>query len=141
MRRRAPARPRIPGSGSAAFVPDGIEEAGLPPGVRVRWFRSTVARPLVVAASLAERVPPGAVVWTDEPAGVVAASGAFPGAAAVVPGSPREGGPQTAAEPLPAPSVVLTVREAVAGALGALPADLRAPAEMLADWALGQVGL
>lgn len=126
--------------GSAATpLPDFTEVAveteaqGLPPRVRVRWFRSNVARPMVDGAGAGSRVPPGAIVWGEEGA-------SFPEAAAVTPVPGPEEGPHALAEPGEGVGLVPTVREAVEGALAALPADVCEGARSEVEGALGRAG-
>lgn len=134
MRRR-----KLTIGGAPAPLPDFTEVAveaeaqGLPAGVRVRWFRSNVARPMVDRASLTGVDLTGAIVWTDEP-------GEHPEAAAVtiVPG-PEEG-PHAPLEPAVGVGPVPTVREAVEASLAALPADVREGARVEAEGALGRAG-
>ncbi len=125
--------------GAPASVPDFTEVAveaeaqGLPPGVRVRWFRSNVARPMVDGAVAGARVPPGAIVWGEEGA-------TFPEAAAVTPLPGPEEGPHAIVEPAVGVGPVPTVREAVEASLAALPADVREGARSEAEGALGRAG-
>lgn len=126
--------------GSAATpLPDFTEVAveteaqGLPPRVRVRWFRSNVARPMVDGAGAGSRVPPGAIVWGEEGA-------SFPEAAAVTPVPGPEEGPHAPVEPEVGVGPVPTVREAVEVALVALPADVREGARAEVEGALGRAG-
>jgi hypothetical protein len=135
MRRR-----KLTIGGAPAPLPDftevGVEtEAqGLPPGVRVRYFRSNVARPMVDGAGAGSRVPPGAIVWGEEGA-------SFPEAAAVTPVPGPEEGPHAPVEPEVGVGPVPTVREAVEGALAALPADVREGARSEVEGALGRAGV
>ncbi len=119
MRRR-----KLTIGGAPGPLPDFAEVAveteaqGLSPGVRVRWFRSNVARLMVDGAEVGSVVPPGAIVWGEEGA-------SFPVAAAVTPVPGPEEGPHAPSEPAVGVGPVPTVREAVEGALAALPADVR----------------
>jgi len=123
--------------GAQAPFPDfaevAVEAAGLPPGVRVRWFHSNVARPMVDGAAAGSRVPPGAIVWSEEGA-------TFPEAAAVTPVPGPEEGPHTPLEPAVGVGPVPTVREAVEASLEALPADVREGARAEVEGALGRAG-
>lgn len=110
------------------------EAQGLPPGVRVRWFHSNVARPMVDGAEAGNCVPPGAIVWGEEGA-------SFPEAAAVTPIPGPEEGPHASVEPEVGVGPIPTVREAVEGALAALPADVREGARAEVEGALGRAGV
>lgn len=118
----------------AAFVEVDPETDGLPPGVRLRWFRSQVARPLVDAPTDPSAVPAGAIVWSDP-------REEYPEAAAVVRSElPREG-PSAPSEPEIGAPATPTIREAVRAALEALPAGVRPGASDEVERALGVAGL
>lgn len=119
----------------AAFEEVARETDGLPPGCSLRWFRSLVARPVVVGARAGEPAPlSGAIVWSDTP-------DAFPEAAVAAALLELQDGPRTLAEPLGAGEGVPTVREAVAEALAAVPEALREAAGAEVEASLAAVGL
>jgi hypothetical protein len=134
MRRR-----KLTIGGAPAPLPDFTEVAveteaqGLPPGARVRWFRSNVTRPMVDGAEAGSRVPSGAIVWGEEGA-------SFPEAVVVTPVPGPEEGPHAPVEPSVGVGPVPTVREAVEAALAALPADVHEGARGEVEGALGRAG-
>lgn len=122
------ARPR-----PASFAEVEAETVGLP-GVRLRWFRSLVARPLAVAPPDHSAVPAGAIVWSDP-------REEYPEAAAIVRSElPREG-PSAPSEPEPGAPATPTIREAVGAALEALPEGIRPGASDEVERALAVAGL
>lgn len=129
---------RRPVERTPTYEPAGVEEAGLPRGVRLRWYRLRGARALLVDPPVGAPVPPGAVVWSNAPEEALA--GAFEGAAAVVAGAAREPGPEALPEP-EAVAEVPGVREAVAAALADVPERWRAGAAEHAERALAELGL
>jgi hypothetical protein len=124
-------RRRVALSPPADFAEVAAEQAG---PVRVRYFRSLLARPMVDGALAGGRVPEGAIVWADAPE-------AFPEAAAArgLPG-PQDG-PHALAEPADGGGATPTVREAVSEALAALPEGVREGAAEEVEAALAAVGL
>jgi len=124
-------RRRIALSPPADFAEAEVEQAG---PVRVRWFRSLLARPMVDGARAGEKAPEGAIVWADAPE-------AFPEAAAAKGLPEPQDGPHALAEPADGGEATPTVREAVSEALGALPEGLRADAAEEVEMALASVGI
>lgn len=124
-------RRRVSLAQPADFAEVEPEQAG---PVRVRWFRSLLARPMVDGARAGGRVPEGAIVWTDVPE-------AFPEAAAATAIPAAQEGPHALPEPSDGGGATPTVREAVFEALAALPEGVRAGAAEEVEGALAVVGL
>lgn len=124
-------RRRVALTPSSDFEEVAAEQAG---PVRVRWFRSLLARPMVDGARAGGRVPEGAIVWADAPE-------AFPEAAAAKGLPAAQDGPSALPEPADGGGGTPTIREALREALGALPEGVRAGASEEVEEALGAVGL
>jgi len=106
----------------------------LPEGVRIRWFRSLIARPMVDGAREGDAVPAGAIVWSEGP-------GEHPEAAVEIGLPVAEEGPRTLPEAGEVEPATPTVREAVLEALGRLPEGLREGAGAEVERVLVEVGL
>lgn len=110
-----------------------VETRELPEGVRLRWFRSNLARPVIDDVAPGVEVESGAVVFGE-------GKGDRPGAVVVVALPTVEEGPRALAEPAVG-EYIPTVREAVLEALAALPEAIREGASAEAEKALSAAGL